>query len=143
MNHCVSSMSRSATLTVFLALGLLSGCGNLDSSSVQGTVSYKGTPLSAGTVIFESGNHTCTGRIENGKYILRCKGKTNIPLADYEITVFPPQPEVKTNPETLELEAVSTVDESAYPARYRSRKTSELAFTPVKGKNEFAIVLTD
>ena len=128
--------------TLVLTLLCCSGCSNSASATVSGTIEFEGTPLQAGVVIFESGNHTCTGGIRDGKYKLLCKGDSNIPIDQYEVTVFPPQPQMKTNPKTLELESVSEVDESSYPRKYRSRKTSGLKFTPKQGENEFAIKLS-
>jgi len=46
------------------------GCGSSDTprADVSGKISYKGQPLTAGSVSFVNGNNVATAQIENGQY---------------------------------------------------------------------------
>ena len=118
------------------------GCGNSGGATVSGTVEIDGKPIPEGRVVFSSQTTTCAGEIVDGKYQLKNKGESNIPLDNYTITVFPPGNTVVFDPETGEEEAVTAkVDRNLYPDKYQQSKTSDLKFSPVAGDNDFDIIL--
>lgn len=109
-----------------LVLCLSVGC-NGEKATLTGKVSFRGTPIAKGQVVFESGKNTFVGMIEDGQYTARTKGSTSLPLGTYKATVWPPIPERKINPKTAEYEAVSPVDVSMYPKKYQDELTSGLS----------------
>lgn len=70
------------------------------------------------------------------------QGDQSVPIEDYTVTVFPPDYEFRFDPSTNSEEPVlDTFEPALYPERYQSGRTSGLTFTPVAGKNVFAVKL--
>jgi hypothetical protein len=90
--------SKKIARATALALGLLvlsaTGCSGPDSpipmSQVSGTVTYRGAPLTKGTISFMpvTGTNTSTGEIANGKYSLSTFTKGDgVPPGEYKVAI--------------------------------------------------------
>lgn len=83
-SSCFSSIARWAIVPVVLgSLAMSAGCGTAETgqAAVQGTVTYQGKPVPAGTIVFEpdaaQGNQGPSGfaSIKDGHYSTRDSGK--------------------------------------------------------------------
>ena len=130
-----------ASVLILICL-LNSGCGSdSGAATVTGIVECNGQSIPAGRVVFSSETTTCAGEISDGEYELKDKGKSEIPLGNYTITVFPPKMTV-FNPDTGEDERVKgNVDLSLFPQKYQSTGTSDLKFSPKAGDNDFDVII--
>ena len=118
------------------------GCGGESGgATISGTVVSNGTPIPDGRVVFSSDEANCSGEISDGKYELKNKGKSNVPLGEYIVTVFPPDM-VVYNPDTGEDEKIEgDVDLKLFPAKYQRKDKSDIKFSPEAGDNNFDIIL--
>lgn len=95
----------------------------VNAATVQGTVTYKGQLLSAGTITFhpEKGKKTYSGKTElNGKYLVK-----DMPAGKMRVTVEMKQEKGK----------VKGIVPVMIPAKYADVKTSGLTVEVRKGKN--------
>jgi len=109
-----------------------SGCGNHASGDkllpVSGKVTYKGEPLTTGTVILvadlEKGNttkHEPRGPIDTqGNFEVSTTGQPGAPPGWYKLAVIAKKPPNPSKPYAITA--------SLLPKKYDSAKTSELAF---------------
>ncbi|MDR1141977.1 MAG: hypothetical protein LBL62_09815 [Planctomycetaceae bacterium] len=120
---------------IFLSI-LILGCGG-KGSSVTGMVRFgDGTPLTAGTVLFESGQHSFSGNIRNdGTFQMTGDSvKSGLPDGTYAVAVvraIETSTDSDGNPTARDL-----ID-----TKFAQTKTSELTCT-VKGKTIFDIKVT-
>lgn len=102
-----------------------------------------GSPLAAGTVVFEADGRSYAGPIgPDGRYELRYRGRAAVVPGTYGVAVLPPQPELVADPKTTELRAVNPVDQRLYPERYRSPATSGITQTVAAGESTVDVALT-
>lgn len=79
---------------IVFSLCITAGCGRSDRpqlAQVAGTVTYNGTPLEKGTIVFEStGNRPANGEIENGKIVrvMTFEDGDGVPVGIQNIAVF-------------------------------------------------------
>ena len=104
-------------------------------STVSGTVTLKGSPLPAGTVLFFSKELDSTSRStikDGGKYTF----PVPIPVGDYLVCISDPP-----TPPPGGMGPAEKPIQVNVPAKYRSFDTSELKFTIKPGPNEYNIEL--
>ena len=140
MIHKPLNFTLSAALALLCLVSF--GCGDTDIATISGTVHCDGTPIPQGRVVFSSETLNCAGKILDGQYELMNRGKPNIPLGEYTITVFPPADLFEYNPATGEEERVKgKADLTLFPKKYQLKNKSGLEFSPQVGANEFNIEL--
>ena len=122
------------------ALVLSAGCGG-QNASVHGTADIDGKKVVGGTVLFQSSQHTCSGKIENGQYTLKYQGTTSIPVGEYRVTVLPPKPERPEFRPGNSLATQNQTSESIIPEKYRSVNTSGISVKVKPGTNEIPLKL--
>jgi hypothetical protein len=129
-------MKRQSLASWCLVALFLAGCGG--QGDISGTVTYKGAPLSGGTVVFfDSRNGTANSPIgPDGSYNI-----TSVPTGEARIAVFPPTdirfgfgehdpPPKKTDAKRIDL-----------PTKYNDPGTSGLTYRVRRGPQEHAIAL--
>ena len=134
---------RTTTFILLLALVLptFSGCKQSDHPAlgkVSGTVSYRGKPVEAGTLLFEvRGARTAYGKIAGGKIVEVTTYKTGdgVPLGAARIAVFVPAPEDTPPAETFQRDLFK----SLVPLKYGDPAASGLTHEIVAGDNVVAI----
>jgi len=134
MHHSKSSPQNltchSVTCLVLLLTSWLSGgCGGADRygpfARVRGTVTYRGQPVSEGSVSFFNSerNIAASGVLSaDGSYTLLFGGKQNIPVGKYVVTVVPPAADFEPGeapPPPTNIENI--------PRKYQSRETTDLS----------------
>jgi hypothetical protein len=124
-------------LFLFIALSVfVCGCSN-KGSAVTGTVSFgDGTRLTTGMVIFESGSHSFSGKIQSdGTFqLIGDSVKTGVPDGNYAVTI------VKAIETSTDSSGNPTASDLIDP-KYSQQNTSELTCT-VKGKTTFDITVS-
>ncbi len=128
------SMCRNLCLT--LGVFLFAGCGGTSEQSsnllkpvpVKGTVTYKGKPLTGGTIRFEpeDGGREASGNIEpDGSFSLSTFGSADGAVAGtHKVAVEPPSGQPK-----------------ALPAKYKSAASSGIVLEVSPGKTEYVVDL--
>jgi hypothetical protein len=122
-----------------LLLAMLAGCGGGQESTVTGTVTFDGQPLTTGAVTFHplSEGPLAIGQIDAaGAYSLSTGNEEGLAAGDYRVTVVAtgPMPEpTPQNPEPL--------PELLIPAKYGASETAGLQFTVRPGSNHIDIPL--
>jgi hypothetical protein len=135
-------------LAVSMAVGLLSaGCGSSgpQMASVSGKVTYKGQPLTKGSVSFVStdpARPNASGAIQSdGSYTLQTREPGDgAQLGDYKVSVTDIDPEAYNT--ALPGEAPK-LPKSAIPQKYENPETSGITQKVVSGSNKVDITLTD
>ncbi|MDR0610783.1 MAG: hypothetical protein LBG58_11785 [Planctomycetaceae bacterium] len=124
-------------LFLFIVLSvLILGCSS-KGSAVTGTVSFEdGTRLTTGMVIFESGSHAFSGKIQpDGAFrLIGTSVKTGIPDGTYVVTI------VKAVETATDRSGNPTARDLIDP-KYSQQSTSELTCT-VKGKTTLNITVS-
>lgn len=135
----MSDIRRFSVLVRFTVLLLsvfcLIGCSKSPTAKVSGTVTYKGSPLTAGVVTFYGeGNKVATCSIEpNGAYTV-----ANAPIGPAKIAVSVP-PVV---PEPKNYKIPQTGEKALQiPHNYADGEKSGLTYTVVEGSQEHPIEL--
>jgi hypothetical protein len=80
-----------ATTAVACLAAFLPGCGDrrLKMAPVQGSITYKGSPVPSGTVLFQPPTGpAATGEIKNGTYVLRTDRRRGAVLGPHKVTVI-------------------------------------------------------
>jgi hypothetical protein len=131
-----SHLGRAALGVLVLAAALAApGCGN-KRVTVEGTVTYKGTPVPAGYLVkfHGPGDHLEVGIIdEDGAYAV-----TDIPPGEVQVTVEDDPGMAPTKPKS----AVKAGGEKvAVPRRYMDANTSGLTFTITSGTRRLDLKL--
>ena len=127
------------TIAIALVCLLNSGCSSDEgSATISGKVELSGRPVPYGLVVFKSETAICAGSIKDGQYELNYRGKQDLPLGDYVITVIPPVDGTNSDENG---QANVKVDLSLFPEKFRSNSTSGLKFSPDTGYNEFDIMM--
>lgn len=134
------------TGTLTLILPILSvGCGSSGPAMgrVSGKVTYKGSPLTKGTVTFQStapNGRNATGEIQSdGSYTLQTEKPGDGALAgDYKVTIFAHDEELLDYIPTKPLPPKRLA-----PAKYEKTETSGLTATVKSGSNPLNFELTE
>jgi hypothetical protein len=155
-------MTKSRTLLLPLFLVIASGCnkGNPNApAELHGTVTYKGSPVTAGYVTFYAPN-------DSGVYSIPIKpdgtySQTDVPAGDMTITVETESANpnkkkpseygggrggaqtVSPKPDNAGAGSSPAGDYVKIPAKYADRKKSGLSYTVTNGKQKHDIELTD
>lgn len=125
-------MKHALYATLCLGLLLLVGCGGPTSSSVSGTVTAGGKPVTGAIVNFLNSTTGDIGSAEldgSGGF----KITEGLPPGSYKVFVVP-----KTNATKPPMpgESPAAAEESAIPLKYRSESTSGLTADVKPGKTE-------
>lgn len=142
-----------AAAAVWVMAVALAGCGPTPppTGTVSGLITYKGQPVTAGTVTFRNDDKGLVAgmRLDSeGRYELRYAGGKKIPVGDYGVVISPPEPYL---PNAAELATAAASADAApppvaspvIPKRYRSPQTSGLNFTVNPGPNTFDLDMND
>ena len=124
---------------IILTAALLSGCGGKHESSVSGTVTLNGVPLTTGTVTFHpaNGGPVAYGLIKpDGTYTLVTGSQHGLPSGEYVVTVVATAP-----PEPPSKEHMEPVGKLLTPVSYGSVKTSPLRVTVNPSSNRIPLEL--
>ena len=127
-----------AAAVLFASLILVgSGCGGAGApvGSVSGKVTYRGEPVTEGTVSFTSDILAASGTGEvqpDGTYTLATQGD-GLPLGKYQVCIMPPMQEESLHPQ-LSAAPVAK-DMPNIPQKYRSFRTSGFEATVQEGEN--------
>ena len=134
------------TGTLTLILPILSvGCGSSGPAMgrVSGKVTYKGSPLTKGTVTFQStapNGRNATGEIQSdGSYTLQTENPSDgALLGEYKVAIYAHDEEVLdyTPAKPVPLKRLA-------PAKYEKTETSGLTATIKSGSNPLNFDLTD
>jgi hypothetical protein len=127
-----------------LILATLSGCGQSQSGTVTGKVTFNGEPVGAGTVAFYgTGDKAAIAALRpDGTY-----EAVGVPLGEVKVTVTtpppPPAPEVAANNPMMRKKKVTvpTAKGTSLPPKYASATTSQLTLTVTEGTQTFNIPL--
>jgi hypothetical protein len=163
MNPSLKRLSRGRLVRVaglaVLALAL-AGCGRSKKADVSGTISYRGAPVTGGTLTL----YPVGGKRETAIPVFIKKSgafvTTGVPPGDYEVAIETESvKKVAKGYDTKDMKPPSTVkmpekmanpqqsgDVPVYveiPRKYADPKTSGLKWTITKGKNEKPFELTD
>jgi hypothetical protein len=132
-------MKSNLVAQAILAAALLgfAGCGS-DLVDVSGTVTFDGTPLTSGRVVFQSpGKPMAVGELgPGGHYTVKTGTQHGIPPGDYTVTVSSyelGQSTGRGNPPPARL---------VTPAKYNNAKTSDLAAAVRPDNKTFDFSLT-
>lgn len=123
-----------------LLLVLAAGCGK-SKGTISGRVTYKGTPLTSGTIIFHSsdGYVDSTSINARGEYTL-----ANFPVGTAKITVVT-QPYEKETPSGVPSKPGATrkrvANFVAIPKKYSDPEQSDLTWTVESGSQQYDIDL--
>jgi len=125
----ITRIVPASLLVVFLV-----GCGGEPSASVSGKVTYKGSPVTAGSISFllKGKGITQDAKLDaTGAFTMA----ESLPIGTYQVVYVPPTPEPQdpTKPRKVETAPV------AVPTKYRDEKTSGIAVEILNGKNEIPI----
>lgn len=127
-------------LTVLVALGCASGCGDKGppTGAVQGTITYRGQAVREAFVIFEntakgwtrSATLNADGSYQHGE----------VPVAEYVVCVIPPEPKLPDETSGVRVRGDSVApppmpDPENIPRRFRTRQSTPLRANIVKGTN--------
>lgn len=144
------------SVSCVLLSSLLAGCGGSSEGDgfkgargqVSGTVTIDGAPLKAGSqVLFiaKNGGYTGAGVIEaDGKYTLKYKGGSGLPVGEYLVQLSAPvvenSPTEKVDPVQMASKMnvdrkMKTESENPFPTKYSSTATSELFFNVKADQN--------
>ncbi len=139
---------RRSFLAPFLGLALLlpMGCGDAggpEMASVSGKVTYKGKPVTKGTVSFvatKPGQRNATGMIDQtGAYKLQTENPGDgAEVGDYEVSIFSHEEEILDYTPKTPVKVERTI-----PEKYEDPKKSGLKSTVKPGSNTFDFDLTD
>lgn len=136
----------------------IAGCdrsGHPGLGKVQGTVSYQGKPISAGSLVFEvAGARQAQGTIVDGKItaVTTFSPGDGVPVGAARIAVFAlattvtPADKSAVPPgkaRTASLPDASTADKPLIPSKYNNPATSGLTCDIVPGDNKIALDLRD
>ena len=150
-------------LTSALAMLVVFGCGASDELgkryAVYGTVTYKGTPLEVGSIVFtatgkDSEARGANGTIKDGAYTISTIGGDDGAFpGDYVVTVSARAPDMslaKANQEKTggsmrqdDVAKAYRTASSPIPKKYESTTTSGLKATVEAHSNKFDFDLTD
>ena len=128
---------------VAFVLALIGGCGKPLTGEVSGKVTFRGEPVTAGTIAFVGADGRVTsGMIEGGSYHL-----VKVPLGSMRITVFAAPASLPIVP--LEMIKNGTASPprppqkkpAPIPKRYQDAQQSNLAYTVVPGKQCYDIAM--
>jgi hypothetical protein len=120
----------------------LAGCGGVYDSSVSGTVTLDGNPVTRGTVAYnpvQSGPSAYARIDEDGSYTVRTGREEGLPAGEYQVTV------IANEPPAVRQTAQGGPPPPGRPITppwYRTKQTSGLRFTVDKGSNEINLELT-
>ena len=104
---------------------ILAGCGEQLESTVQGTVTYQGSPLASAIIDFQNtkqGPSAAGFSDEGGYYSLKTGSTLGLPAGTYQAAVIAPTG-------------------SDVPKKYRASATSGLVYDVAPGKNTIHIEL--
>jgi hypothetical protein len=123
---------HTATLATFLSLTCLPGCGGNAQVEVEGSVTYDGQPIKAGTIAFMATDEKARnagGTILDGKY--RIPAERGPRPGSFRIEIRWAKPTGKKY--TSEIGAVLESTEEGLPAKYHDK--SQLTAEVKPGKN--------
>ena len=130
--------SLTLSLPAGLVILLLAGCGSSEPmGKVTGKVTFKGTPVTEGTITFENVEQggIAAGELQSdGTYSLYCP-QGGLKPGDYKVAVTPPVVEGSSNGRTAS--SASPKETKDIPKKYRDGKTSGLVASVKDGKNQF------
>lgn len=125
----LSFLYRAVLLLLFFGAGIaLIGCDSRPKLyGVSGTVKYKGEPIKAGSISFQSsdGQASTGAPITDGKYEI--PAKTGLPPGNYQVQIYYPDPKAKPV-DPNEPPGETTVARDLLPAQYNteSKLTAEI-----------------
>ena len=118
---------------------MLTGCGG-GKTSVSGMVTYTddGSPVTAGTVVFDDGVKQARGKIKpDGKYVMGFDKETNgVPSGEYGVTVMDAF-ELVPVPEGVYVYPIPVKE--LIEEKYKNKNTSGLTITVGKSKQVYDI----
>jgi hypothetical protein len=113
------------------------GCGPAGVGQVSGKVTFRGDPVTEGTIEFASSDYAADVPLESdGSYEFETPDG-GLPPGEYAVAIHPVMvPDPRDNPERTPP-ALIEKDDPKIPKKYRSLQTSNLTRTVVEGKNSF------
>jgi hypothetical protein len=139
----MTSLPSSFSLRRAVAIGLASlfllaiGCGKAHESSISGTVTLDGKPLTTGVVSFYplKGGPMAYGNIQsNGAYKIVTGGTRGLPSGEYRVAVV-------ANETAANTPGVEMMGKRITPEKYATPEKSGLKFNVQPGGNRFDISL--
>ena len=155
MNQAASAARFVAALTVFLCLTALTGCGDSSKAAVSGKVTYKGAPVTGGTLTLypTSGTPFPVNINANGTFNASDApiGQMGVSISTDNVVSFqgyqmPPgvQPPKDVNsPAQPNIDTSNAPKKVEIPAKYKDPKTSGLTWDVKGGKQSKDFELTD
>jgi len=136
--------------------GFLAGCGRSGSSasSVSGSVTYKGSPVTGGTMLFHGkdkvfpaslgpdGKYVCPS-VPPGEYTVTIDTKALKKAGDSEKSSLAPEKETPEIAKAREMAKGAMPVYVPIPSKYADAKTSGLTVTVGSGSNTKDLPLTD
>lgn len=130
--------SLSISAVVFATLLLLSGCGSSEpTGKVSGKVTFKGAPVTEGTVTFVNKDQggIAAGELQSdGTYTL-FSTSGGLKPGTYRVSIMPPEVEIPGDGSTAPSTGPKDVDN--IPEKYRNGESSGFEADVKEGKNEF------
>lgn len=124
-----------------LVLMFITGCGGTYDSSVSGTVTLDGEPVSSATIAFfpaTQGPSAYARSDDAGNYQLRVGQEIGLPSGDYQVTVVASEAAVVPP----DWSGPPPPGKLITPAKYGRKQDSGLRFTVNPGKNEIDLELS-
>jgi len=136
-------MGAGAWLVVATVALVVCGCADSQRQPVEGTVTFDGSPLESGTIMFipEQGTSgpTAGARIENGKFSIAPEG--SVFAGKFRVTITATRPSTTNKVFDYETRQMVIVPEQFIPKRYND--DSELVVdVDAGGTNNFDFPLT-
>ena len=126
-----------ATAALFAAAVWLAGCGPAGPRKgvVEGQVTFKGAPVTEGTVSFQRPGSAAEAQLgPDGRYSIAEDG--GLPVGEYIITITPALFEDRSDPK-LPPNTISEKKAPNIPEKYRREGSTPLRETVQPGKNVF------
>lgn len=140
VRHCSFRSYRLHVAIALVALSVVPGCGDSDSSvtivPISGKVTFEGTPVKGGSIAFANDEGGMIFRADfgsDGSYALLSQHGTGIPPGNYKVSIAPPTPSDEPDPEN---DPVAQESEDI-PKKYRDFSTSGLTADVKEGGGTF------
>ena len=133
-------VERAATAVLFGMVLLVTGCGGKYESTVSGTVTLDGQPLTSGSVKFHpvTGGPSAYAMIgADGSYSLKTGDAESLKPGTYSVTVVA----TEKPPADLPRNAMPPIGRLITPEKYSRPKTTDLKYDVDAGSNEINLAL--